>query len=112
MKKWRIFIGAFAASMIVIAGLCGFAAVDLSTERFMPGQFGVFLRIEPVPGEELAIVLLGRRYSVKAEDLEAPRKALEDYRGLLPAAPRIARALTGQAVRALAGKLDMGADRP
>jgi hypothetical protein len=104
MKKWRIFIGAFAVSMIVIAGLCGFAAVDLSTERFMPGQFGVFLRIEPVPGEELAVVLLGRRYSIKAEDWEAPRKLIKDFRGLLPMAPRIASALTGQAVRAVAGK--------
>jgi hypothetical protein len=103
MKKWRIFIGAFAASMIIIAGLCGFAAVDLSTERFMPGQFGVFLRIEPVPGEELAVILLGRRYSIKAEDLEAPRKLIESFRGLLPIAPRIANALTGQAVRAVAG---------
>jgi hypothetical protein len=98
--------------MIIIAGLCGFAAVDLSTERYMPGQFGVFLRIEPVPGEELSLILLGRRYSISAEDLEAPRKLLEEFRGLLPTTSRIASALAGQAVRAVAGKINTEADRP
>jgi hypothetical protein len=112
MKKSRIFISAFAVSLILIAGLCGFAAVDLSTERYMPGQFGVFLRIEPVPGEELAVILLGRRYSLRAEALELPRKLMGEFRGLLPAAPRIAHALAGQAVRAVAGQIEFEVDRP
>jgi hypothetical protein len=102
MKK---FINAFALSMILLAGLCGFAAVDLSTEKYMPGQFAVFLKIEAKPGEELALILLGQRYSLNVKALEAPAELLKDFRGLLPAAPRAAWALTGQAVRAAADSI-------
>ena len=111
MRKRRIFAGAFAASLIAIAGLCGFAAVDLSTEKYMPGQFGVFLALRVTPGEEISVTLLGKQYALRAEDLEAPLKLLEDYRGLLPVSPRVARALTGQAVRVIAETLN-NSERP
>jgi hypothetical protein len=101
----RKFISAFALSTVLLAGLCGFAAVDLSTEKYMPRQFSVFLKIEAKPGEELALILMGRRYSLNAKALEASGKLLQDYRGLLPAVPRVASVLTGQAVRAAADKL-------
>ena len=40
--KIRMFLGAFFITCVLIGGLVGFMAVDLSTQRYMPGQFPYF----------------------------------------------------------------------
>ncbi len=75
-KKKRGFGGAFAVTAILLGMLCGFTAVDLSTDKYMPGQFGSFFEISSITVDGVNFELLGQRYFLDARALDKPFAAL------------------------------------
>ncbi len=97
-KRKRSFGGAFTVTAIMLGMLCGFTAVDLSTDRYMPGQFGSLFEISSVTVEGVDFEFLGERYFIDARALDKPLAALKEYRGLLPGSPQIVSELTRRVI--------------
>jgi len=91
------FMGAFWACIILFAGLCGFAAIDLSTEYYMPGKFGAMLRLNSINKDGVALEFMGEYYHIDTSGMHTVIKQLEKWRTMLPAAPQISVLLTTQA---------------
>jgi hypothetical protein len=77
------FWGAFAVTLLVLIAACGFIAVDLSTDKYMPGQFGSLFEIQSLTAESLDFELLGKAYSIDFYALKNPPEAALAYRTVL-----------------------------
>ena len=80
----RLFTGAFVVTAILIAALCGFAAVDLSTERYMPGSFAPMLQLNRLDQNGMELAFMGQRYVFPAVYLDRAQKFLRRHIYLLP----------------------------
>lgn len=100
-RRTQQFVAAFVISGIVIAALCGFILVDLSTERYLPGQIGPLFAVEEIDAKGLKVALLGQRYTFDASALEGALDVVWRNRGLLPTGQRLAGCATTQAYLAL-----------
>ena len=80
----RYFGAAFCIGVILIGTILGFAAVDMSTERYMPGVFPPLLTITPAADGGFTAACMG--YTVSSADLlpETLWEQLYRRRGLLP----------------------------
>ena len=96
-KRLRSFTGAFLASAVLLAGLCGFAVVDLSTERYMPGRFEPMMQLSSIGADGAEFTLMGQHYFVHAAPLRKAEEALYPWRALLPAMPQWAAMLAERA---------------
>lgn len=96
--KIKSFFAAFALTCIIIGAFCGFAAVDLSTDRYMPEQFGTFFEIGKIKSGSIEFSFLAEQYILETQPPEEIRAILEKYRGLLPVLPQLFANLTRQAM--------------
>lgn len=103
-KRTKQCIGAFLITVILIGALCGFVAVDLSTDRYMPGQFGPLFQVSTLGADGLSFSYMGKDYLLMAQPFAQLRQAVEPYRGLLPQHLRIAAALAAEGYRYLTGE--------
>ena len=93
-QKKRLTFSAFCITALLIVALCGFVAVDLSTDRYMPGRFGPLMQISSISEAGVYFSFMGDEYFIDPQPLEQAKQVLHPYRGLLPARPRIVQALT------------------
>ncbi|GHU79759.1 hypothetical protein FACS1894191_3300 [Clostridia bacterium] len=105
--KIRYAAAAFAAGIIIMGTALAFAAVDMSTEKYMPGEFGALFRINSLDRDGAAFTLAGEDYSFDAEDSRVT-ELLHRFRGLSPPGPRLAR----QIILALSGREIQGQAAP
>ena len=89
-KNTRAFIGAFLITAVCIGGVCGFIAVDLRTERYMPGEFPPIFLISGMDENGVDIAWMGKLYHVDAREARKIQEKLREYRGLIPRTARIA----------------------
>lgn len=98
-RKTKNFVGAFTITLILLLATAGFIAVDLSTDRYMPNQFGPFFEIKSINASGMVFSFLAGDYFLDASYLTGLRLKLSEYRGLLPAAPRVSSTLVSEAAR-------------
>lgn len=84
-KKVRMFAAGFLVTAVLLGTLCGFMAVDLSTDRYMPGQFGPILQVGRIDGGGVSFSVMGSEYRLSTEPLAEAGDLLLRYRGLIPA---------------------------
>lgn len=99
-------IAAFIITVIVIGALCGFVAVDISTERYMPGEYTRLFEITEITPQGMRLSLLGRRYLIDPGLLDPAREFLYEYRGFLPSSVLISANLTAQGYMAAVDYLE------
>ncbi len=96
--KTRMFLGAFLTTAVLIGGVAGFMAVDLSTQRYMPGRFSHLFLVDSVGPRGAAVSWMGQSYYLNAQAVGRVQEAVWSYRSFLPHGMR----LTGNlAVRAM-----------
>ena len=83
-RKLRLFTGAFVVTAILIAALCGFAAVDLSAERYMPGSFAPMLQLHRLDQNGLDLAFMGQRHVLPTAYLSQVEEFLRQHIYLLP----------------------------
>jgi hypothetical protein len=98
-ESLRLFFSSCALTFVLIAGFCGFIMVDLSTDRYMPGDFEPIFLIERLDHTGLEFSAMGKSYRVDSATLLGAEENFFNLRGLLPGAFRLA----GTAGQALAG---------
>lgn len=105
-EKTRLFLGGFMVTTILVGALCGFAAVDLTTDRYMPGAFGPMFEISSLSGEGMRFSFMGEPWLLSFAPLEEASRVLREYRGVLPAHLRAAQASAAYAYRQAAKMLE------
>lgn len=96
-KSIRSFFAAFAITGILIGALCGFAAVDLSTGRYMPGRFGSFFEVQSIKLDQIEFTFLAQNYTLDTFAAARAGEAARKYRGLLPILPQVVSSLAADA---------------
>lgn len=81
-RKAQQFLAAFLIGTLFVAGLCGFALVDLRSERYMPESHGVLLRLLSLGEEGMHFAFLGEEYILAPSEELGGR--LWEHRGLMP----------------------------
>lgn len=99
-RKIKSFFAAFAVTGILIGAWCGFAAVDLSTDRYMPGQFGPLLEISKVGDGSIEYSFLAERQILDLKPSEDIRRTAKKFRGLFPVLPQIFSSLAANGLSA------------
>jgi len=82
--KTKQFIGGFVITTICIGTLCGFAVVDLSADRYMPGRFAPMFAVTAIESQGVDFSFMGKQYSLYAEPANRIAEVLYPYQGLLP----------------------------
>lgn len=100
-------IAAFAITGILFLGLCGFAAVDASTARYMPAESGSLFLITETSKDGMQFSLLGEDYNLPAAPLETLASTAWQYRGMLPHSVTMTARLFAKAYLALDAKTEM-----
>lgn len=95
-RRTQQFVAAFVISGIVIAALCGFILVDLSTDRYMPGQVAPLFEISGLNAGGVRIALLGQYYALETKALDEVRGHMWRWRSLLPNSTRATGGLVAQ----------------
>jgi hypothetical protein len=93
-KKLHYFAAAFVIGLILLVALAGFALVDMTSNTYMPDQFGSLFAISSVDGEGVAFSFLGKTYQLDTQKLAEPASRLLRFRGLLPSELLLTRELT------------------
>jgi hypothetical protein len=93
-KKLRYFAAAFVIGLILLAALGGFALVDMTSNTYMPGQFGSLFAISSVDSEGMAFSFMGGEYRLRTQGLAEPASRLFRFRGLLSSELLLTRELT------------------
>lgn len=94
-------IAAFAITGIALAALCGFAVVELSTDRYVTIETTPLFQVLSVDEEGVRFALLGERYLIESGALDNARERLWQYRGFLPNSVTLTGNLTAKAYIAL-----------
>lgn len=89
-KKAKIFGASFAITAICIGAVCGFLAVDLSSDRYMPGQLAPFFQVSDVDEAGIEFAWMGTAYQIDAVQAQELQTAAWEYRGLVPRSLRLA----------------------
>ncbi len=98
--KTRMFIGAFLTTAVLIGGMAGFMAVDLSTQRYMPGRFPHMFLVDSVGPQGASVSWMGQSYYLDTEAVGRVQKTVWSYRGFLPGGMRLTGSLAVQAMEA------------
>ena len=86
-------MGGLAVTLILIGTVCGFMLVDLSSDRYMPGEFAPLYLIDAVDAQGLSFHWMGEAYRVDPRSVMEIQARLWPWRGLLPRAVRLAAGL-------------------
>lgn len=100
-RKTQAFFGAFAITVILIGALCGFVAVDLSTDHYMPDRFGPFFEIASITPDGVEFSLLAGNYMLDAAPVRNLLAELKKYRGLFPPEYRVFSAFTADSLNSI-----------
>ena len=105
-KKVYFFAGGFAITLILIGALCGFMAVDLSTDRYMPGRFGSVFSVSSLDAGGMTLSWMGVEYGLASPLAQLDAQTLLQLRGALPLPWQAASGLGTQLYQALTGAYD------
>lgn len=105
-RKTQVFWSAFAITGILIGALCGFVAVDLSTDRYMPNQFGPMFEISSINSGGADFTFLSVNYHLDAAPVRKITETLAGFRGFFPLITRAASCGAAAATRLAQEKLD------
>lgn len=83
-RKTQQFLAAFSIACILVLGLCGFILVDLSSDRYMPSEYGPLFLIRSVNQEGMELAALGEEYQISSESGACVHEILWRFRGILP----------------------------
>lgn len=100
-RKTQQTVAAFILTAIVIFAFCGFIAVDMTTDRYLPGQSQRFFKVSSFEAQTLHFSLLGEEYLLDLTRLDPLREAIRAYSGLLPGEITIIGQLTVEGYRAI-----------
>lgn len=100
-RRTQQFWAAFAITGILIFALCGFALVDLSTERYMPADCTPLFQITGVDAEGVYFSAANTQYRIDAAPVETFKDSLWTWRGFLPSSVRQTGYLTAKGYIAL-----------
>ncbi len=92
-RNTRTFFAAFAMALILILALCGFVAVDLSTDRYMPDKFGPFFEINSVKSDSVEFSFQAGEYILDTSIVAKAEEQFKKLSGLIPALPRLCASL-------------------
>lgn len=101
----RHFLAGFCVTAIALGALCGFAVVDLRTDRYMPGVFSPMFQLTALSGEGLRFSWMGAEYCVDAQPLRQTLDAAGRYAGLVPDNVQAAGDITAAICRAVRDSL-------
>lgn len=101
-RRTQQFVAAFVIAGIAVAALCGFLAVDLSTDRYMPADYAPLFQVTSVGPEGVRFAAFGTRYEIGSGQFDGLRETLWEYRGYLPRTVVLTGALTARAYAAAA----------
>ena len=93
-----MFAGAFLTTAVLLGGVTGFMAVDLSTDRYMPNRFPRMFLVDQVGPKGATLSWMGQNYYLNAQTVGKIQVTLWEYRGLLPGELRLAANLAAQAM--------------
>ena len=79
---------------VLLLTLSGFAVVDMSAERYMPGGFGAMFQVSGLDANGVRFSWMGTSYRVDAAPLKTGLELLWENAALLPLPPRVAAALS------------------
>ena len=94
-KQAHYFIAALSITLIFIAMVLGFMAVDLGSERYMPGILDPIYMVGELGAQGVYFYWMGRPYLIYSGQLMEAAANLWPFRGLLPPSIRLAGALAG-----------------
>ena len=97
-RRAQQFMAAFLLGILFIAGLCGFALVDLRSGQSMPDQHGELLQISK-EGDTLQLSVFGQDY--RFESQPAIQESLWAWRGLFPRSATLTATLVTRVRQAL-----------
>jgi len=97
-EKKRMIFGAFAVTLILLLLCAGFVAVDLSSGKYMPGQFGAFFEITSVTPDGVSLTVLSNDYHFPFYSGGMDKDLLVRLRSALPALPFAVGSAAAQAV--------------
>lgn len=89
-EKAKLFVGAMGVTLVLIGALAGFLLVDLSTDRYMPGQLPSIFTIDQVDSQGASLTFMGQTYTLNARRVGQVQELLWEHRGALPAELRLA----------------------
>lgn len=89
-EKAKLFMGALGVTLVLIGALAGFLLVDLTTDRYMPGQLPSIFEIGDVSSEGATLSFMGGTYTLNARKVGAIQERLWEHRGALPVEMRLA----------------------
>lgn len=99
-RKTQLFLASLAMTLIVILSLCGFALVDLSSDRYMPGQFTRIVDFYSLDASGARFSLFGTGWEITPSSAAAFLEPLQKFRALSPAG-----AFWGKALAEWVGRL-------
>lgn len=83
-RKIQQMLAAFTVTGILFLGVCGFAAVDASTERYMPDEYSSLFLITAANAKGIQLSMLGGEYTLSTDWAADCVDMLWQYRGILP----------------------------
>ena len=83
-RRTQLFWASLALTAILIFSLCGFALVDLSSDRYMPGQFTHAIDILSFDATGIRFELFGQAWEITPASVGRLLEPLERFRGVLP----------------------------
>jgi len=80
-------LGSFAVTLILLLLCAGFIAVDLSFDKYMPGNFGSFFEITSLTPRGMAFTVMSNDYHIPFSIGDMDKEFFARLRSLLPAMP-------------------------
>ena len=89
-RQARLFIAALCVTLIVITMILGFMAVDLSSERYMPGMLDPIYMVGELGEQGVYFYWMGQAYKIYSGQVMQAGIDFWELRGLLPPSIRLA----------------------
>ena len=89
-RQARLFITALSITLILIAMVLGFMAVDLSSERYMPGILDPIYMVGELGEQGVYFYWMGQAYKIYSGQVMQAGIDFWQFRGLLPPSIRLA----------------------
>lgn len=111
-KLTKNFLGGFFITLIALGALCGFALVDMRTDRYMPGTFQPLFQLTSLDGSGFSFSWMGMGYRVDTAPAAGVLDTAQSLSGLLPISAVLPGELTELACQAIGAYLDQRRETP